>query len=713
MRKLTDLVRKLPVTPGVYQFFDTQQNLIYIGKAKNLKKRVQSYFRGSSDLSPKNQKLRAEIADLKWLVTENEVDALVLEANLVRQFQPKFNVLLRDDKNFLYFKITREDFPRLLLTRKLAQDHAKYFGPKTDARAIRRIFQLAQKLFQIRTCKLVILSQNQQVVLPTKTQKIPCLDYDLKICSGPCINAITKTAYHQEIQALQDFLQGHVSRIRGNLETKMHSAAQERQFELAAKIRDQLAALKLVQGKTLTRETQLSSRDVLGIQAQGKNAFLTLLVIREGRLSETKNFLLKTGVSEIPEILQNFLIQYLTLPIEPPTEILLPAALPDPQLVQDFLQKKFSQKIKILLPQQGRKEHLLQLAAKNAAAFAIQHQAVLTDSTARTLGATQALARLLKIKKSLKRIEGYDISHLAGTATVGSLVTFLQGEPQNSAYRHFQIRTLHEGEIDDCASLVEVLQRRMSYLISQNQELKITSQKITTKNSQTLIFTAKIKQQIAIQAYVKSWAKTNFYVLTALKLGAEILAKNPDQNLPLAPHQTEPKSLNLTPLPAEQLRQKQVDLDLIAKILTKIKFAKIYCLATQNCAEHWARFKFQPVRQVPPMLSQKFPGQTFLVRPAGKLNLDPVFGSKPDLVVLDGGKPQLSSVLKKVVLPSQTKVIGLAKKQEEIWHQNSNGKFTKIVLAKNSLALQLLQRLRDEAHRFANRLRENKLALKK
>lgn len=685
MSALPDLIRKLPKTPGVYQFFDAKQNLIYVGKAKNLRLRVQSYFRKAFAESPKNQKLRAEIRDLKWLLTKDEVDALVLEANLIKQFQPKFNVLLRDDKNFLYFKLTREEFPRLLLTRKLGADQAHYFGPKTDARAVRKIFALSQKLFQVRTCSLKITQDQGE--LKAQKAKIPCLDYDLQLCSGPCIQKISPAAYQKETKELVNFLRGQVGASQQSLTKKMQQAAQNRQFELAAKIRDQLAALEFTRGKTLSRGVQLVARDVLGLELEQPNAFLALLIIRAGRLIETKNFLLKTGGSELPEILQNFLSQYLALPVDLPAEILVPVALPNATLLQDFGRQKFQKRIQILVPQKGQKEDLLRLAAKNAAAFAVQQRARAENSTVRTLGAAQDLARILQLKARLRRIEGYDISHLAGIATVGSLVTFLNGEPQKAAYRHFKLRSLAKYQIDDCASLVEVLKRRMSYLITQNPELKVTLCKQAGAKAEK-IFVAYLVQIIVGEARLQFFPKEKFYLLKRFTVWQKKFM---------------PESLKAAQL---EFKAGQIRQTLLAAVLQKLKGIKVYLPARAEFAAYAARFGLQAVRQPPKTLAAKFPQQKFLVRPSSKVQLDAVFTRKPDLVVLDGGKPQLRSVLRAVTFPPRTAVIALAKKREEIWQPVPGGGLRRINLEKRSLALQLLQRLRDEAHRFANRLRK-------
>ncbi len=707
---VADLLRKLPSVPGIYQFFDSTGRMIYIGKAKVLKNRVKSYFSKSSTQSPKTERLIKEIADLKWLETSTEVEALALEANLVKEHQPRFNVLLRDDKHFLYLKITtQEDFPQIMTVRRLTKDGAKYFGPKTDARATRDAVKLVQKLFKIRTCSLGLVEQSGNVKVTKKTIKYPCLYAHLGQCGAPCDSQITKADYAELVSQAVAFLGGDTHPILKTLRTKMQTAAEQKNFELAAQLRDKVQSLENIGEKQVVSNPDLASRDVIGLAVDTTRAYLAVLEVREGKLINQQNFELKTAESAPAEILEAFIQQYYNLVTDLPREILLSEEIEDSENLAKWLSKKADRKVKILTPQKGKKESLLRLAEKNAAAFRVQSKAKFENASERTVGAVKELADALGIERTLKRIEAYDISHLGGTATVGSMVVLEHGEPKNADYRQFKIRTLPKGKVDDYASLSEVLGRRMSYLVAQNPEIKI--RKATKKN---LVVIKKLLVQYPRLDQTFDSSRDEWFVALRKKdlVGFYRFIKY---------DQVHVEHASLVVLP--EYREQGLGKLLIRHALEKCPAKKLYVL-TGSLVSLYEQLGFQLVRQPPTVLQAKLkrcdsnpirdgdPMYT-LVYEKKSQKTDSSFAARPDLVILDGGKGQLSSVLKVVKFPKTTTVVGLAKREEEIFRikdlKAKKLEFEKVLLPKNSNALHLIQRIRDEAHRTANDLRKKVL----
>lgn len=689
----------------MYQFLDETDKVVYIGKAKNLKKRVSSYFQKSRAVTPKITRLIEVTRDLKWIETSSEIEALALEANLVKKLQPKFNALLRDDKNFLYFKITtNEDFPRLLTVRRIESDNAKYFGPQTDARAVRDTLRLAQKLFRLRGCNLAISEESGKAVVTKKTLKYPCLSQHINLCTAPCAGDISSEKYAEQVRAALAFLAGDTRPVIRKLREQMQTAANEKKFELAGQLRDKIHSIEHASGRVIVSDPSLASRDVIGLKIESTKAYFAVLQIRAGKLSDPKNFVVKTGGSDPAEIIAAFLTQYFTLATDFPHEVLAPVAPTDSAVLAEWLAEKTDHKIRLLVPQKGRKENLLRLAEKNAAAFAVQNRAKFENATERTILAATNLARTLKISRELKRIEAYDISHFAGDATVGSMVTFEQGEPKNADYRHFKIRSLAKGKVDDCKSLAEVVGRRMNYLIQQNPAIKI--RRATKKD---LVFMQEklaglkcpadnLPQSFCLIAWHKKeivgfvreyfWSKEKFTELANLWV-------------------------------AEKFRGQMIGSLLIKTLLKKSKSKKVYLNTITAKIGFYEKLGFQQMLKMHPPLAKKIknflrkiphtdPSWDFWTRGVSLVwtrraqRTDPSFSAKPDLVVLDGGKGQLSTVLKSVQFPRTTTVVALAKRADEIF--TADGRCVR--LPKNSAALHLVQRLRDEAHRFANSLRE-------
>ena len=719
MSKIKDLLRKLPNSAGVYQFLDETGKVVYIGKAKNLKNRVKSYFQKSTDKTPKAERLVEVAKDIKWIETVNEVEALTLESNLVREQQPRFNAQLKDDKHFLYFKITNEDFPRLLTVRSIEDDGAQYFGPKTDSKSVRNTIRLVQKLFKLRTCNLGLEERSGKVQITKKGIKYPCVDAHIKLCDAPCTDGISRAEYAENVEQAIAFLKGDAQPIIRSLRGKMQAAATGRKFELAAQLRDKVQSVENMSAKQLASDPDLASRDVFGLKIDFSKAYFAVLQIRNGKLIDSKNFVVRTGESEMNEVLAAFIVQFYELATDFPGEILLPTEVENSELLESWLRDRAGQKIKILTPQKGKKESLLQLAEKNAAAFTVQSKAKYENATERTVGAAAELARELGIDRELKRIEAYDISHLGGEGTSGSMVVLIRGEPESSQYRQFKIKTVKQGKVDDYASLAETLGRRMNYLVTQEppgykiRRARKADAKILEKSKlrdfETMKQLSQLSDYLVVEyekkvvaiAQIHEWKKEKLHGLYSVMV-------DPDH------------------------RGKRLGQRLVRALLKKTKAKKVYLNCHHSLVEYYTEVGFQEIRKTPSFLESslreycrntpevKFVEQIFMMWERKSAVQDASFAAKPDLVILDGGKGQLSTVLKNVKFPKTTHVVALAKREEEIFKTPPNPplqkggatKSERILLARDSQALYLVQRIRDEAHRFANSLRKKQNSLK-
>ncbi len=700
MKKISAQLKKLPTTSGVYQFFDEKGELHYVGKAKNLKRRVSSYFQKTAK-SPKLQKLQDKTVDLKFIETENETEALILEANLIKENQPKYNIVLRDDKRYQYVRVSlQEDFPRVSTVRKVEQDGAKYFGPKTSGSGVKETLNLLRKIFAYRNCRMEITWEGEnKVKIKNPDRRIPCLDFHIHRCPGCCKGLISPEEYKIRINAICDFLAGDQSSLLQNLRDEMMELAQNQKFEKAGRIRDQIQAIERIADRQRVEEAENSERDVIAFFSEGQKHFFNLFQIRHGKLLDQVNVILK-GEDEPAEILRAFLGQYYAAALEIPREILLPNEIEAADL-EKYLSEKKGAKVKFLVPQRGQKSKIMAMAEKNAESFARQERAVFEVGNP-----LKELKEVLDLPREPKRIEGYDISHLSGTATVGSMVVFAQTEAKKSDYRNFRIKTLEEREIDDFASLAEVLSRRMNYLVPQIEGVKVRA---TLKKDLPKL--NKMRKEIFGNQKPFSSQK-GFFVL---EKGKDLIG---------CVRVFEKKKTKVWTMSNlwidEKYRGSGLGGFLVRYGLAHTKAKKVYIDCVQNLCSFYENLGFKELKKVPENIfeercrlcnlgAKKIEDFIFMVWERTGNQADKSFNSAPDVVLLDGGKGQLSTVLKHVQFPEQTKVIGLAKEREEIFVR---GEKKSIQLADNSPARLLLQRVRDEAHRFANEHRKEILSKK-
>lgn len=445
--ELSEKLSTLPDRPGVYLMKDEQGKIIYVGKAINLKNRVRSYFQSSRNHSPKVKSMVARIADLETVITASEIEALILECNLIKKHRPRYNISLRDDKSFPYIKVTvNEDFPRLFPTRRVQKDGARYFGPYTDSGAMHETIRLLRRLFPIRTCRSMDVPR-------------PCLQFHIKRCQAPCAGLVDAATYGEMIHAVCLFLEGRSDAVVRNLRRQMAQAAEDLQFEKAAQLRDQLAAVEKVTEKQ-NIVTGSGDQDVLGLARSAFGACVQVLFIRAGKMVGQERFLLAGSEQEDDEVvLGAFVQQYYSQASFIPREILLPFPLAEHDLISGWLNEQKAGKVDLHIPQRGTKKDLLAMAAGNAAEALSAQEAKAETQEARTTGAVAELGRYLGFGHDPVRIECFDISHIQGAETVASMVVFENGEPKKSDYRRFKLRSV-EGKPDDFRSMQEVVSRR-------------------------------------------------------------------------------------------------------------------------------------------------------------------------------------------------------------------------------------------------------------
>ncbi len=438
-------LNNLPNLPGCYLFKNKNGQVIYVGKAKNIRKRVKSYFPQAANLSPAKQVMVKEIDSLDTITTANETEALLLEINLIKKYRPKYNVVMKDDKNFAYLKIDeKQTFPIPQIVRQKENDGALYFGPYLSASSIKETLKFLNSIFPFATCRRNL----------DKISKRPCLKYHIGRCLGPCIRACTPAEYRQTITGIKKFLQGDWQKIASSLQEQMEKASNKQQFEKAALLRDRLFQLQKTAAKQQVVINQNVSFDVIYPLTDKKQTLITLLKIRQGKLIDKLNLRLSSIETDTAEILAQFLKQYLTAATDIPREIVLPQ-LPAISLAE---LKTISQKnIKITIPKSGRKQNLLEMARQNA--FAYKQQILPAwQKHAKTL---LNLQKLLKLPNPPKRIECYDIAHLHGKNTVGAMAVLLKGKLAKQHYRIFQIK--YTTGINDMAALAEIITRRLNH----------------------------------------------------------------------------------------------------------------------------------------------------------------------------------------------------------------------------------------------------------
>lgn len=687
MSSLKSIVAHIPHAPGVYRFLNVRSEVIYVGKAKDLKKRVSSYFRNEKNRALRLLKLVEHTADVQYTVVDSELEALILETNLIKSLRPKYNILMKDDKNYVYLKITVEEtYPRILIVRKVDNDGARYFGPRTSAAELRRVLDALKKLFPYRHC---------QRFIQLKEKKALNVSDHRKRCFGTCVFSVEPDVYRRAIDQMICFFEGKTEALESSIKKEMNEAVAHRAFERAALLRDRLQTIESFLTTQRVSVPDALSRDVVGVAVDGGSAYVTLFAFRDGKLIQQENFVLgavdASGAElDEEEVLVAFIPQYYEKVNDVPKEILIPTTLSDRALFQEWIRSMTGHAVILRSPKRGKNRAFLDLARDNARSFARQSQVKWQAGAGQDVeAALVALKELFHLPRIPKRIECYDISHLGGTDTVGSMVVFDKGFPSSADYRHFKLRTVQE-KIDDFQAMKEVLTRRFRYLKTlpsflrkpKKSELEgirkiLENEKLDTENL----------DQHRMLVVEKSKKIVGFARLRLMEEGIFELA-----------------SLWVDP----KFRGQNLGDELTHALLKKVKKGKIYTLPCAHLMDWYAAMGFHLVKEIPNVLLPKLKHcqdvfgdgvGKYMVYRAKAAQTDGSFSKKPDLLVIDGGKGQLKEAMKALdAAHLKIPVVSLAKRIEEIFVP---GRARSLVLPHESGELQLLQRLRDEAHRFA------------
>ena len=456
-------LKKLPSRPGVYIMHDENDAIIYVGKAISLKNRVRQYFQSSRNKGPKIEQMVTRIRRFEYIVTDSELEALVLECNLIKEHRPKYNTMLKDDKTYPFIKVTMgEEYPRVLFSRTMKKDKSRYFGPYTSAGAVKDTIDLIRKLYKLRSC-------NRSLPKEIGNDR-PCLNYHIKQCNAPCQGYISKEEYRKSVDAALDFLNGNYGPVLKMLEEKMQQASENMEFEEAIIYRDLISSVKQVAQKQKITNGDGEDKDVLALAADGTDAVVQVFFIRGGRLIGRDHFCVKIGLyDKKATILNSFIKQFYSGTPFIPRELMLEVEVEEKELLEQWLTGKRGQRVVLRVPKKGTKEKLVELARQNAEIVLKQDRERIKREEGRTIGAMKEIAGILGMER-INRVEAYDISNISGFQAVGSMVVFEKGKPKRSDYRKFKIKNVSGP--DDYASLEEVLTRRFSHGLQEQQEME-------------------------------------------------------------------------------------------------------------------------------------------------------------------------------------------------------------------------------------------------
>ncbi len=463
MFDIEEELKKLPAQPGVYLMHDKRDEIIYVGKAISLKNRVRQYFQSSRNKTAKIEQMVSRIARFEYIVTDSELEALVLECNLIKEHRPRYNTMLKDDKAYPYIKVTvTEDFPRVLFARTMKKDKNKYFGPYTSAGAVKDTIDLIQKIYKIRTCSRV---------LPRDAGKDrPCLNYHIKQCNAPCQGYVDKESYRENITQALDFLNGHYEKVLSLLEERMLKASENMDFEKAIEYRELLSSVKKVAQKQKITSSSTLDRDIIALARDDRDAVVQVFFVREGKLIGREHFHMTVATAEdTGQILTSFVKQFYAGTPFLPKELWVQAELEDSEIICRWLSVRKGQKVHVMVPKKGDKERLVELAEKNAALVLSQDKEKIKREELRTIGAMNQVAQWLGLDR-VRRVEAFDISNISGYESVGSMVVYEDGKPKRNDYRKFKIRTVLGA--NDYASMEEVLKRRFSHGLEEKSRIQ-------------------------------------------------------------------------------------------------------------------------------------------------------------------------------------------------------------------------------------------------
>ena len=462
---IKEKLANLPTKPGVYLFKDKFGEILYIGKAKILRNRVRSYFQAGRAPEPKLKRLVARIADLETIVTDSEVEALILEANLVKENKPRYNINLKDDKSFPFIRVTNEPYPRIFPTRKIIQDGSRYYGPYTDVQTMRTLLKTVSKIFAVRSCNYHLTDEQ----IRANKFKI-CLDYHIKRCYGPCEGLIDQAEYNKIIDNVVDFIQGHTQKVEKDLTVRIHKLSSELKFEQAARLRDQLQSIEMFQQRQKMVDGSHIDRDIIAVAQEANDACCVVFKVRDGKMIGRQHFYIK-GVRDeaVNSVITSFIKQYYLQSDYVPKEVYIQEDPEDRETLLNWLTEKRGSSVRMILPQRGDKAHLLKMSIRNAKLLLDELLLQKKQKKELIAGSVVALQDTLKLTVPPKRIEGFDISNIQGTNPVASMVCFINGVAAKSEYRRFKIRSKETP--DDFLMMHEAVFRRYSRILNEKKSM--------------------------------------------------------------------------------------------------------------------------------------------------------------------------------------------------------------------------------------------------
>jgi excinuclease ABC subunit C len=492
-------LKNLPEKPGVYIMKNSLGEVIYVGKAKILKNRVRSYFQNSKNHSEKVKVMVKNISEFEYIVTDSEMEALILECNLIKKYSPRYNIALKDDKFYPFIKITNnDDYPRVFVTRKYAKDGAKYFGPYTNATAVYETINLINKIFPIRTCKLMIKENGEKVR--------PCLNYHIKKCVAPCAGYIKKEEYAEMINDIMDILNGKDKTIVNELKMDMEEASKNLEFEMAAKLRDKILAINAIVEKQKIFKTMEGDEDFINIYQDEKDSCIQVFFSRDGKITGREHFIFdNTADDKVGEVLEDFITSFYGGTAKVPKTIYVPD-IEDPELIEDFLTIKRGAKAWVKVPQKGQKKDMLEMVKNNAKITLEQFKDKFFKEKEINRASLEELQELLDLDESPLRIEAYDISNIQGVDSVGTMVVFEEGRSKNSDYRRFKIKSVKGA--NDYDSMREILERRFTHGLEeikkiQEKQLNFSSGKFSSFPDLIMMDGGKGQVNIALEVLSK------------------------------------------------------------------------------------------------------------------------------------------------------------------------------------------------------------------
>lgn len=717
LTQLRRRVAKAPEAPGIYRWKDAEGDVLYVGKAKNLRNRLKSYVNKGAEkgLGPWKLSLIQQIADVDVTVTNSEVEALVLETNLIKELRPKYNILMKDGKNYVYVEITVEEpFPWVDVVRKMQNNKARYFGPFVSTFDTRRSLDMLNELFAWRACKQSVDALNRakgdsEAVYGTGKLR-PCLDYQIGQCCGTCAGAISSEEYRARIDEVMHFFKGNYKPVIARAHECMLEAAGQKRFEKAAELRNLLKSVEAMQERQIVSDTSGENVDVIGLALLSGKVQVVIMNKREGKLIGEQQFNLMGSAESVAEVLDQFLPQYYESVIDLPEAVIIGEDFAAREAFEELLTERRGKKVRVIVPERGGKSRLLELAEENAQAKAKQAEATWEADQRNTERALEELMSVLDLPGIPKRIEGYDISHTGGTETVGSMVVMCDGKPRNDHYRSFTIHSMQRGAIDDYRALREVLTRRLRHAAG---GIGVEEEKW---NEGGIEFgKARKNEEARIQSIIAEYPED--LSQQDIEYKQFLVARHESDIVGFVRlREREGGLIEFSSLWVDEAyRGQRLAQFLGRKILRSVKKGKVYIRIAADLEQYYAHIGFRHVIK-PPKIFQDWMEtvqredpdrpRLIMVYETQQHKPDVSLSAVPDLIVMDGGKGQLGvgvEVIKEFNI--NIPVIGLAKREEEVFVP---GKSVSVLFPPDSPAKFLLMRLRDEAHRFANRHRSKR-----